>query len=322
MGINEPRRTVPRNAVPVEDTMSSWRLFGLLLAVNPIACAMGSKQLADDPQIPLDEGGSPIFDTDGGSNNQAGCSEAAKLVYVVTLDSSMYKFDPASLSFTKVGTLQCPSTGKPNSMAIDRSATAWVNYTSGEIFKVSTTDASCTPSGWAPRQLGKPFSTMGMGFSVNTADGTDETLFVADVGLAGGQGLGKIDLGSMGLQSIAAFGSPHTGAAGELTGTGDGRLYAFFPQGAPSLSQIDKSTAKILANMPLAIASNTVAWAFSFWGGSFYLYTSPCDGLICTQGSTVTKFDPVTKSSTPVKQVPFIIDGAGVSTCAPVMPVN
>ena len=119
----------------------------LVLAVSPVACAIGMKHGFDDT-IPLGDGGSPIFDNDAGAQgNPTGCSEAAKLVYVVAVDGSMYKFDPPSLAFTKVGTLQCPSTGKPNSMAIDRSATAWVNYTSGEIFKVSTSDASCTASG-------------------------------------------------------------------------------------------------------------------------------------------------------------------------------
>jgi hypothetical protein len=300
------------------------RSIGLLLcAVTPVSCAVGSKSFDEGTSIPVDEGGAPIFDNDGGGgSNTAGCSEAAKLVYVVTIEGSLYKFDPPAAAFTKVGTLQCPSSGQPNSMAIDRSATAWVNYTTGEIFKVSTQDASCQPSGWAPRQLGKPFSTMGMGFSVNTADGTAETLFVSDVGLTGGQGLATIDLGSMGLQPISAFGAPHTGAAAELTGTGDGRLYGFFPQGAPALAQIDKSSAKVLSNAPLPIPGGTAAWAFSFWGGVFYLYTSPCDGVICQTGSTVTKYDPASKASTAVKQVPFIIDGAGVSTCAPVLPVN
>src|SRR5260221_9071490 len=114
----------------------------LLLAVTPVACAVGMKHgFGDDMTIPLDEGGAPIFDNDsGGAGNPTGCSEAAKLVYVVALDGNMYKFDPPSLAFTKVGTLQCPSSGQPNSMAIDRSATAWVNYTTGEIFKVSTSD--------------------------------------------------------------------------------------------------------------------------------------------------------------------------------------
>jgi hypothetical protein len=59
------------------------------------------------------------------------------------------------------------------------------------------------------------------------------------------------------------------------------------------------------------------AWAFSFWGGSFYLYTS--NGV---SNSTVTKFDPTTKTvdSSYTLTAPVIIDGAGVSTCAPLTP--
>jgi len=288
-------------------------------------CAHQVRGFEDQPN-PGDLGdgsANPFTSDDGGPQNIQGCADAAKLVYVVTIGGSLYSFDPPSLTFTKVGHLSCLSQGQPNSMAIDRSATAWVNYTSGEIFKVSTKDASCESTNWQPRGLGQSFSTMGMGFSVNAQGSSDETLFVSDVNQSGGgQGLAKLDLGSMMLSMVGKFGPPHAGGAAELTGTGDGRLYGFFPQGSAGLSQLNKSNAQMVDNATLAIPGGTVAWAFSFWGGVFYLYTSPCDGFICNTGSTVTKYDPASKTSTPVKQVPFIIDGAGVSTCAPTQMVN
>jgi len=126
----------------------------------------------------------------------------------------------------------------------------------------------------------------------------------------------------MTLQTIAGFGPPHSGGLAELTGTGDARLYAFFPQGSAGLSEVDKSSAQMKTNATLPVPGDTVAWAFSFWGGVFYLYTSPCDGMVCTTGSTVREYDPSTNQTTVVKELPFIIDGAGVSTCAPVVPVK
>jgi hypothetical protein len=62
-------------------------------------------------------------------------------------------------------------------MAVDRTARAWVLYSSGEIFWVNTVDGSCKPSGFARRQNG--FETFGMGFVSNAEGSENETLFLA-----------------------------------------------------------------------------------------------------------------------------------------------
>src|SRR5688572_7761273 len=66
-----------------------------------------------------------------------GCLDIAKLVYVVDENNTFLSFDPATLQFAVLGTLSCPNTAgdNPFSMAVDRSATAWVLYASGRIFK-------------------------------------------------------------------------------------------------------------------------------------------------------------------------------------------
>jgi hypothetical protein len=63
-----------------------------------------------------------------------------------------------------------------------------------------------------------------------------------------------------------------------------------------------------------------MAWAFSFWGGHFYLYTS--QGAGTGNGSDVTDYDPVSGSinTSFMKGIGFDIVGAGVSTCAPTAP--
>jgi hypothetical protein len=211
-------------------------------------------------------------------------------------------------------------------MAVDRDATAWVNYvasdglsdTGGWVYRVSTADASCEaapsvtlPSGWF---------RIGMGFSSDQASGTSETLFVAGTGV-GSPGLGKIDVLSRTLSPISSFQGDAllAGQSAELTGTGDGRLYGFFTTSPVRVAQVDKPAAKILSDMPVAGVATPLAWAFSFWGGAFYLYTS--DGL---SPSKVTRFDPITKAvdASYVLTAPAVIDGAGVSTCAPLGPVK
>jgi hypothetical protein len=234
---------------------------------------------------------------------------------VLTVEGDLYSFDPGKLSFSHIGHLNCGSQGQPNSMAVDRSATAWVNYfdgASGQIFQVSTSDASCQSTSY-----GGEVPQMGMGFSTAGAGSTDDTLFVTELtnlGMSGG-GFYTLDTSSFSLTKRGSMGQ-----AAELTGTGDGRLYAFFAESS-AFAQVDKANGSLMNRKSLALPGGTVAFAFSFWGGSFYFYTSPCDGMICTQGSSVHKYDPSTDQLTEaIHDTGFIIDGAGESTCAPVEP--
>jgi hypothetical protein len=145
----------------------------------------------------------------------------------------------------------------------------------------------------------------------------DDTIYVSrDVGGITSNGeLAIIDTTTFDLTNIAYF-SPAPGAAGaELTGTGDGRLFAFSPSdtpGASFLAQIDPVTAEIVAKDPLPGVTQGGAWAFGFWGGDFYLFTG------AGGGSEVHRFDPKSgKDKIVAKLTTDTIVGAGVSTCAP-----
>jgi hypothetical protein len=246
------------------------------------------------------------------------CSAAAKLVYVIDDMGVLHSFDPGKLAFTTIGPTNCPGAEGTNSMAIDRSATAWVNDVNGKIYKVNTADGSCESTTFIPGQHGFG-PQFGMGFSSDADGGTAETLYVD--GLEGA-GLATIDLTTLILNPIAHFGSPLSTGDCELTGTGDGRLYGFFTNTPASVAQIDKVTAAILDNVPQAGVSTGTDWAFSFWGGSFYLYTADT-GVSPLDTSDVTQYDPMGSSTAPkvvMSQIGFRIVGAGVSTCAPLTP--
>ena len=131
-------------------------------------------------------GSSGTSGASGGSGNQTGCSEAAKLVYVVSDSNELHSFRPDTTTFTRIGTLRCPSGGAtPNSMAVDRAGTAWVNFSDGGLFKVSTSDASCQATGFEKLQSG--FERFGMAFATNSATSQDETLYVVGIeGMNGG----------------------------------------------------------------------------------------------------------------------------------------
>jgi hypothetical protein len=252
---------------------------------------------------------------------QGGCTaQATNFVYVISATGSLYSFAPDKKIFTKIGDVHCPSSGNAqyNSMAVDRSATAWVNVIdfntqtlqmTGALYKVSTKDASCDPNPAVSLTL--DWHQVGMGFSVDTQGGSSETLFLAGIG----QGkLGRLD---MGTKSVVTIGSV-TGDP-ELTGTGDARLYGFFAKtNPPSVGQLDKSSAAVTAPASMSGLQQPNDWAFSFWGGHFYLYTqSPSE-----TSSRVTDYDPVTQKvdNAYMTNVGFSITGAGVSTCAPTHP--
>jgi hypothetical protein len=279
------------------------------------------------------DGGAPTLRNAGAS--MPGCSSGAELIYLIDDQGVLHSFDPSRLPSTDaiktIGTLNCAwsadpndqkSTPGPNSMAIDRNAVAWVSDDAGNIFKVSTSDASCQPTNFRAGQHG--FGKFGMGFSTDTAGGTTDTLYVVGNGSTASSkdslGLARIDLSTMQLTPLGSFDNGFGGLDAELTGTGDGKLFGFVFDEPSSLIDIEKADARIMSadGVPLNVdlkTDATIDWAFSFWGGVFYLYTADTSKA---PFSDVTEYDPKTKTSTEVlSQVGFAIVGAGVSTCAP-----
>jgi hypothetical protein len=263
----------------------------------------------------------------GGSTTGNDCSAASQLVYVLSTDDGIYSFDPPSKQFNLVAQLNCDTTGQltPNSMAIDRNAVAWINYvapddSSGVVYRFDLTTKKCEKAPAVTLDYG--WTRLGMGFSTDAAGSTNETLFVAGTAdqLTGvGPGLGKLNMANHQVVPIGDFASPLSGQSAELTGTGDGRLFGFFTSSPVEVAQIAKTASGgvvAITKEKKVTSTPPLAWAFSFWGGSFYLYMS--DG---TSNSTVTKFDPSANTLNPsYATAPFIIVGAGVSTCAPLTP--
>jgi hypothetical protein len=264
--------------------------------------------------FPVGSGGGGVG---GGGDN---CSSEAKLVYVLSDANDLYSFDPPAKVFTKIGTVNCNAGMQVNSMAIDRDAVAWVNYvksdifaggdTAGSIYKVSTKNASCDP---APAvTLPSGWYRLGMGYSTNGAGDAGESLFVAGTD---GTGLAKIENGS--LLPIAYF-SPNAfaGQSAELTGTGDGRLFGYFTTTPVQVAEINKVTGAVTNPKQISGLETPLAWAFSFWGGDFYLYAATLGN------SRVSRYRPAdgTIDNNYMPDIGFRIIGAGVSTCAPLQP--
>lgn len=279
-----------------------------------VACGKGSESGSPPPDASLADSGLFGDPVDAGLPE---CAKETKEIFLLSEESSLYAFDPQTLAFKNLGHVDCPAGGAtPTSMAVDRFGGAWVRHSDGSLWKVSTKDASCAATKFVSLGDMSQFFKFGMGFSTSTKNGSTEELFLSD---NGGAGLAKLDLTTMKVGFLGAFGGVLADKTAELTGTGDGKLYGFFVTVPAQVAEISKSTGRVLSSTPLPAVDAGDAWAFSFYGGDFYIYThARSDADAGGGGSDVTRFRPSDGSITLVKEkVGFKIVGAGVSTCVP-----
>lgn len=316
--------------------LSSW-IAAALLAWS-FGCSAGGGGSGDlDPSTST--GGGTIFEDggtgaslfDGGSGGAAtdGCSEASKFVYVVDQNRSFYRFDPTIASpsaFQLVGTLSCAVGDEPQSMSVSRDGYAYVLYGRGDPFQpggflcmalnqVDIETAQClAPSPFACGAGG--FTKFGMGYATNGANTTEETLFL---GSSLDQNFGSLDVASGAVQPLGSM--PIQGP--EFTGNANGELWGFFPyETPPQVKQIDKASGAELQSIPLGSLPNVnsglmAAWAFAYWGGSFYIF------YMVNPPDSSTQVYKLEYDGTLVNYIPntgLVVVGAGVSTCAPIAP--
>ena len=236
------------------------------------------------------------------------CADAGtQYIYVITEENELYSFFPPTNGFSKIGDIGCTQNATPFSMGVDRSGIAYSVFTDGNLFQISTLNAACKATTFKPGQSG--ITTFGMGFS-GAAD-AGETLYIAGEGNLTAR-LGSIDTKTFKLSVIGPF-QPQNGGRCELTGTGDGRLFAFcLPQNGDGgeLVNLDPQTAQIISEVHVSVGTSQDAFAYAFYGGLFYIFTG-------SSGSTVTTFDPISLQTKVVASLSSTIVGAGVSTCAP-----
>lgn len=287
----------------------------------------------DGPKFDVgDESGG--LDTTTGADAMCPCAAKLDLIYVLSDDRELWTYDPANNIFTMIGPLGCPTSDGTFSMGVGRDGKAWVQTTYvddvfaqtyiGDLFVLDVDDpANCSDPGYSPGANG--WQHFGMGFVSNSqADPCDRLYAQHWDGVAGGfsegPGYGKLGVFDAAALQVNTIGATNYNGA-ELTGTGDGRLYAF--AGAPSskLIQFDKTNAQVLETIPFDNFPLTSAFAFAFWGGDFYFFT---EGNVPYSKVTKLDYDQSDgggKALTVVNAMaPIRIVGAGVSTCAPVLP--
>lgn len=274
----------------------------------------------------------------GGSN---GCGSGTELIYVVDAEYRLLSFDPSEdrHTFSLVGNLDCPtahgawpgfdgglgSPATPFSMSVDRQGVAWVVYSSGEIFHVSTRNAQCTASSYPRGQGG--YELFGMGFVADGDGFATEKLAIAGGSASGiatsSAELGMIEPGSMSLSPVGQM-SGGGEYSPELSGTGRGELYAYYPGSFSTyIAEIDVATGAERPGrnfaLPPVVGDYVSAWAFAHWGGRFYVFVTTDNLEGTATNSQVFRLDPATgDTASLLANLPYTIVGAGVSTCAPV----
>ena len=288
--------------------MAMGKRLSLAALACVIACGPPSRQDVGDD----DDDGSG-GDTDG-SVGDDGCADGTELIY--TLDQFNYRlsqFDPATKTFHDLGSLSCPGSGTPFSMSVDRSANAWVLYTSGDLFKVAiNAGLQCTKLPWTSPNGLKVF---GMGFSTDMVGGDAESLYIG-----GGQNQAQTSytLARVDPTTMAATVLGTQTALPEMTGTGSAELWGFMPEPTTArVVQFDKTTGGIAKTFTEPQLGGTMtAYAFAHWGGHFWVFlqrgTEPNTTVYEIDGTT-----GVISTTTPATGRTIV--GAGVSTCAPVV---
>jgi hypothetical protein len=263
------------------------------------------------------------------------CGAGTTQPYVLSDEGILYTFDPPTRAFAKIGPLSCWAPGMTaNSMAVDRTGTAWVDFqatasdgtiTGGGMFRASTADGTCEP---AAITLPRGWQSDGMAFATVSGTDADETLYVAgatnleNCGAEGGplygSGLGVASSASGGVSPVGPFSGDLLGQRAELTGTGDGRLYGFFDMSPARVALLDTHTGATSQEVMLPGIDCPTSWAFSFWGGDLYLYTAASP----TAHSSVARYSIANGvlDASYMADAGINIVGAGVSTCAPTAP--
>lgn len=263
---------------------------------------------------------------EGGSSGDCTCAPKLDLIYVLTESKELWTFDPRTDAFAPVGPVPCESqigfSATTFSMGLGRDGRAWIQYGGGDLYTVDVSDpATCVDPGYMPGQHG--ITTFGMGFVSNGPTDPCDQLYGHSSGLGSSGMLATLDTDTLQFSTIKSTGESLV----ELSGTGDGRLFAFADQSLagskiPLLLELDRQTGDELERVELPDVPSTPMFAFAFWGGDFYFFTGD------STGSAVSKMDwdesdgPGRQVTTVVPNAPITIVGAGTSTCVPFDPVG
>ena len=265
----------------------------------------GLNDTAPPDEEPVEEEEEPVEEEDPAPVDD--CEHTSDLIYVIAQDdASLHLFDPASLSFTRLGELNCDAWSQPESMSVARDGVAYVRYSDESVYAVDVETLACSATSYNDKATG--FGAFGMGHATESAETWRDQLYVAN-----SRQLARVDTTTWKLTVLGTMKSQ-----AELSGDAEGQLWGLLPLESPAqLVQLDKTSGAVLSTTKLPgfpDASDIDTFAFAAWGGEHFLFVR-----VFGMGSTtdVYRVDASGKLSVALEDIGFEIVGAGVSTCAP-----
>lgn len=259
----------------------SLRLLPALLALGA-ACGDDARP-ADGGGEPADaaprDGATDAHDPDSATDAGPTCAclpgVHGEAIFLLSADGEVWRFDPRTHEFAFVVGPVCAGQ-RPFSMAVDGSGVAWINLV--DSLSVVTLDllgaGGCEPSVYERRD--PDFGLFGMSFASASATDPCADLYVMTYSGEGpfreGPGLGQLGVIDPRTGNLRAVGRLDFDG-GELTGTGDGRLFAFAGAEPAKLVELDKASGAARRTIPLPGLHRTNASAAAFFGGDIYLFT-------------------------------------------------
>jgi hypothetical protein len=246
-------------------------------------------------------------------------------IYVAYSDGTslnLGRFFPQTKVFEAIGPIDCGVAGGTFSIAVEASGKqAYVQLTSGELFRVDTSNAHCEPTGFEAAQLG--FDSFNLSFVADPAKPKEMLYLVSgEVAPKAIEGtLGTLDGVTFSFDSIGASSKALNGS--RLAGRGDGKLFATIlaSDGTGQLAEINRKTAEVSTPVSLDPVSQFLfPMGVAAWGDSFYYFTI---SKIKNTWTDVTEFQPATGTATVVatlqgtgKSNYLLVTAAGASVCA------
>lgn len=243
-------------------------------------------------------------------------------IFVLSKTAVLWKYFPGKNEMQMLGVVDCGLPPSTFSMGVDREGFAWVQFSDKQIRKVDITKVSeCSDPGFLPGQ--DNVGNFGMAFVSNSADDPCDRLHGNHYNFKPeGDKVAEFFSVDPDTLKLVQLGKSDYGLA-EVTGTGDGRAFLFAGPDPSQLVEVDKATGATESVLLLPGVKTGGGFAFAFFAGDFYLFTdAESDG---SSEVTHVDFDDSDKNGKQdikvvLEDVPLRIVGAGVSTCAPIVP--
>lgn len=276
--------------------MQVWRVRLVTVLLLAAACSERGGGEARDGGAARDGGTAADAHVADAGPDPCECTSGSHnvLVYLMSDDGELWSWDPMTGEFAFVVGPVC-SGMSPFSMAVDARGLAWVLFV--DSLSILTFDVNdpraCEPSSYVRRD--PSFGLFGMSFASESETDKCASLYVhtydGDGPFSEGPAAGKLGVidpvtGELRELSLVDY------DGGELTGTGDGRLYALAGVDPVKLVEYDKATGAAIETIPLTGFRRTNASAVAFHSGSIYAFieATPPECATCLETTCGTEY--------------------------------